>query len=578
MDQQPNYEELPEEIWELIINSCTSTTDNHESLSLTTKRLLSLTNRLRHTFTVIDQTYIIHATISPFFRRFQNLKSLDLSKLSQCYLQTAIHEITSNATSCSKLESLDISNHDYIPCIDCLKKFKLRVLKCANVVNLRDVDLLRIAKCFPDLEELDISYPRHNMFRTSSSIRDVMVTDLGIRSLACGLKNLIKINLSMNVLLTDKALFELSAYCKRLQEVMFVNCTMITMSGVRFLLQNSLELTKIGMSHIGTTESLFVDPATSGRCLSSISFKDSDVDDEFLGTIVEASIPLKSVSLPGCHKYSVNGIVSLVCAYQSIEILDLSRNKSLSDRSVVDLSRYLHDLVSVKFNFCGKLTTAALLALINNCPFLENVEMVHTNLGKEEDAVMGAVKQPNLRVKSLKLAGNLHLSNGGLVKITSVCPNLRLLDVSSCTGLAGSLGEVFRVCSEIRHLCIQDCGRVKNIGLSMKPLKLVQLDMARSGVNDDGLVEIVVRCTELVKIDLAGCMHLTTNSVKYLLMKCEKLRELNLMGCPNLHGFIVEWMVFTRPSLRKLIPPSYVVTTESQRRLFLRHGCEVCDQ
>ncbi|KAK9054641.1 hypothetical protein SSX86_025720 [Deinandra increscens subsp. villosa] len=590
---ESNYDELPEEIWELILARLGD--DHHsefESLSVVNKRLLSLTDRLRLRFTVVDQTYFMHGTVSRFIFRFKNLKTLDLSKLKHGNVETALREIARSSVALN-LEIVDISNHDSVP-IEGLKQLglsnrKIKVLKCANVVKLCDADLIAIAKFLPDLEELDISYPR-NKFEIdalrSYSISEIMITDDGIEGLSSGLKNLMKLNISMNPLLTDKSLFDLSSNCLCLQEISFLKCIMITMKGVRFMLHNSPNLRSISMcliSNIHGSDSLFINPVTSGRCLSSLRFNDSDISDEFLDSIVKACIPLKSVSLSDCCKYSIDGLSSFLSTYHSLKFLDLTKNHPLCDNSIIALSQYLHDLVTIKLNFCHKLTSTSLFALIVNCSVLENIEMEHTSLGKEEDHdsfmnILNDLPTKASSIKSLNLGWNSHLTDECLLRITLVCPKLKQLDVSACSGLTLSLGEILKSCPEIEHLSIQDCGGVKNIGLKMEPLKLKKLHMARSGVNDEGLVGIAVRCSELVKIDLEGCQHVTTSAVKFMVKNCEKLREVNLMGCLNLHVFIVDWMVHTRPSLRKLIPPSYAVTTESQRQLMLRHGCLVCDK
>ncbi|PWA34948.1 Leucine-rich repeat, cysteine-containing subtype [Artemisia annua] len=406
-----------------------------------------------------------------------------------------------------------------------------------------------------------------------------MITDEGVECLASGLRNLVRVNLSKNSLLTDKSMYFLSEKCVRLEEVVVVDCTLITMRGVRFVLDNSRNVRVMGMSVVlglRGNESLFVDGGRSGRFLSELSFKDSDFSDEFLDGIVEARLPLKSVSFVDCNKYSINGLLRLLHAYQLIKFLDLSRNYSLSDDSVVVLSECLSDLVKARFNFC-KLTSTALFALVKNCLSLEHVELSHTCLGKEEGAVMDVLKRPNSSIKYMNLSANSDMSDELLVQITSVCPKLKVLHVSSCSRITGSIGEILNNCREIRNLSIQNCGGVKNLGLRMEALKLEKLYMGRSGVNNDGLRELAVRCNEIVKIDISGCQYVTTDAVIYMVKNCEKLREVNLMGCSNLNVYIVNWMVHTRPSLRKVIPPSYGVTTESQRLDMLHHGCQVSD-
>ncbi|KAK1434031.1 hypothetical protein QVD17_10949 [Tagetes erecta] len=587
MEPEPNFEELPDEIWELILNRLGD--DHHsqfDSISLVSKRLLSLTDCLRLHFTVVDQSYITHGTIYPLISRFVNLKTLDLSKLKYINLEAAISEIARSSVAMN-LQVIDISNQISLP-IESLKELgqsnrKIKVLRCAYVGKLRDQDLITIAKFYPDLEELDISYPLHKLAIAvvgSCDLGKTMITDAGIEHLSSGLKNLIKINVSMNPLLTDKSLVSLSSNCLRLQEILFEKSVMITMEGVLFMLHNSPSLRSISaclIANIYKTDSIVMNPATSCRHLSNLCLKDSSISNELLNSIVEARFPLKSVCLSSCS-YSLDGLSNFLSAYPSIRFLDLSNNKFFRDGFIISLSQCLHDLVSVKLNFCTKLTRASLLALFNKCLFLENVEMEHTNLGKNENSILIRANHPrtNLSIKSLNLGLNSHLSDECLLKINSACPKLKRLDVNSCIGITWSIGEILKICPEVEHLSIQNCGGVMNIGLKMEPLRLKKLYMARSGVNDQGLGVIAARCNELVKIDLEGCRFVTISAVKFMVKKCEKLREINLMGCPNLHVFIVEWLVHTRPSLRKLIPPSYAVTTENQRQLMLRRGCKVC--
>ncbi|KAL4584596.1 hypothetical protein LXL04_009200 [Taraxacum kok-saghyz] len=575
---EQSYGELPEEIWELILKGLGD--DRHsefESISLVCKRLLALTNRLRLRLTIVDQTYFIHGTVSPLIHRFKHLKALDLSKLNHGYLETALYEVARSSVALN-LEILDISNHDSIPTRGLkelgLSNRKIKVLRCANVIKLGDEDLIAIAKFLPDLEELDVSFPRHKFTIAgflNHSVSELMITDHGIEGLSSGLKNLTKINISMNHLLTDNSLSHLSSNCLHLQEISFVDCTMITMEGVRFLLDNSPNITSISMcliSNLHGTSSLFINPTTSGKTLRTLHFKDSDISYEFLDAITKAQTQLKSISLSNCKGYTIDGIWNLLYTYQSLEFLDLSKNDSLTDTSITGLSHYLHHIITIKLNFC-KLTTKSLFTLIKNCPSVEDIEMKNTDLGKEEEQHTSSITPPNSSIKSLNLSGNTHLTNDSLINIASVSPNLNTLDVSSCPGITSAIEEVLKACPEIIHLSIEGCLGVKNLGLNMEPLKLRKVSMCRSGVNDEGLVRIGVRCSELLKINMAGCFHVTTSAVKYVVRKCEKLKEINMMGCPNLHVYMVDWMVYTRPSLRKLVPPSYAVTSEHQPRAFV---------
>ncbi|GJZ09889.1 putative polyprotein [Tanacetum coccineum] len=170
-------------------------------------------------------------------------------------------------------------------------------------LRLCDDDLRRIVKAFSDLEKVDLSCPRFK--------------------------------------------FAVSAF----REFGVYEIMLITMKGVRFMLHNSRNVRMSLVSGLHGNESLFVDGVRSGRCLSELSFKDSNFSDEFLDGIVQARVPLKSMSFVDCNKYSIGGLLNVVTSYRLIKFLDLSRNYSLSDDSVIVLSKCLRDLVTVRFNF-----------------------------------------------------------------------------------------------------------------------------------------------------------------------------------------------------------------------------------
>nr|GEU32679.1 hypothetical protein [Tanacetum cinerariifolium] len=188
-------------------------------------------------------------------------------------------------------------------------------------------------------------------------VYEIMITDEGVECLASGLRNLVRIDLSKNSLLTDKSMFCLSEKCVRLEEVVFVDCALIKMKGVRFMLDNVRTIEMSVVSGLHGNESLFMD-----------------------------------------------GV----------------RNYSLSDDPVIVLSECLRDLVKARFNFC-KLTSIALFALIRNCLSVEHVELSHACLFKEEDVVIDVLKRPNSSIKYLNLSSNSDMSDECLVEITLDC-------------------------------------------------------------------------------------------------------------------------------------------------------------
>ncbi|XP_058217515.1 F-box/LRR-repeat protein 4-like [Rhododendron vialii] len=412
-----------------------------------------------------------------------------------------------------------------------LRVFKLKWLLIA------DIQLVVIADSMPSLEDLDISYP-------DVAVQDDL-TDSGIEVLSSKLKGLRKINISGNNFITDKSLVTLSMNCVYLTEIIVHDCRFVTSYGIAFVMHNSSNLSSLLINRIEF--GLFDDSSCCARKLSTIDISDSVIPDEFLHLLVKADIPLKRIT----------------------------GTDLLTDEKISDLSQCLCALVLIDLDLCYNLTESTLFTLAKNCRLLEDISMEGTNLGGGEgDGVTNIVKNP--RIKSLNFKNNWNLSDECLAKLASVCPSLEVLDVSSCHGITeNGISDSLKSASKIRKLQINKCRGIKNIGNGFELSELVVLGAARSGINGDGLVVIGNRCCWLLNLNLDGCLGVTTVGLKAILTNCKRLRELSFTGCPNVSMETVDWLVFSRPSLRKIILPHSSLPSKNQSELFLRHGCLV---
>ncbi|KAK2982842.1 hypothetical protein RJ640_021332 [Escallonia rubra] len=565
--------DLPEECWELILNRI----DHHshfESLSLVSKQFLSLTNRLRRSLTIVDPTPSTQFPISDLLQRFPNLKVLDLT---ECHnnLDTILFEIAHSPVL--RLESLNISNKIRFPLRGLVESglsiSNLRVLSCVNISLLGDGDLIKIARSFPMLEELDISYPEYCLSNDSTSDNEAYVTDVGVEALWSNVRNLRKINLSGNYFITDGSLVGLSLNCVLLRGVAVKDCALITRDGIEFMLRNSPDLSVISVRGIDILPASlrFIDTFICARALSSLDLCGSAISNDFLCAIAKACIPLKRVSFDHCTNFSFPGISFFLQVYQSLEYLALVNVHFLTDQHISDLSRYLSDLVAIKLNSCYKLTVTTLFTLAKNCSLLKDIKMERTSM-RQFDCSLQCAK--NFKIRSLK-ARYTHMTDECLEKIALLCPNLEMLDLRHCSRVTGEgISELLKSCPEIRHLMISDCGGIKSLGTGEGLLKLEVLCAARSGFNDEGLVTIGKRCCSLRELDLQGCVALTT-TIKEVVNNCKRLRKINLKGCSGVVFPIADWMVSPSPSLKKVIPPCYDTISVNQRQLLLRHGCPV---
>ncbi|KAJ8536192.1 hypothetical protein K7X08_034593 [Anisodus acutangulus] len=574
-------ERLPEECWELIFNRIHHQSDL-ESFSLVCKQFLALTNRLRVHLSVVDSTLLIHGTISKLIHRFSNLNSIDLSNFNGD-LDVILVDLANSVSYTSNLEQLDISGHKKLPVKglhELGRKLKgLRVLKCSNFALMCDTDLYFIAKLFPFLEELDISFPSMDYDCDSGYIGSdtcfLAVTDCGVEILSKSLSSLRKINVSGNHLITDRSLRALSMNCLNLEGIEVEDCALITLNGILSVLRTCAALSWISMSDIlvSRSSSDFECLATCSRTLQTLEVSNSIISDEFLFLVAKASLPLYRLSLYWCTDFSLSGISSLLCAYRSLKCLSLVEVEFLTDESMSDLSQYLQCLDTIDLSDCVRLTILTFFTLARNCPSLKEVSMENTGFGMM-DCLHNGLKNP--RINAVNLANNLSLDDGALTKVALMCPNMEILDVSSCTSLTeAGIASALEMCNQIRKLELDNCPLTTHIGKGAELPNLEVISAAGSALNDEGLIMIGSRCSRLLKLNLENCKGVTAEGIQAMVKNCRSLREINLKKCPQVSINSLNSLVFTSSSLRRIVPPCCSAFSDSLRGFYLHHGCRV---
>ncbi|KAK9100418.1 hypothetical protein Scep_023848 [Stephania cephalantha] len=582
------WDELPEDCWELVLNRL----DNHrhfETVSLVCKKLLSISNRIRCRFVVSNPTIMVYGSISRFLGRFHQLKRIDLVGFIGD-LDRVVREIGESELA---IEVLNISYQRGIPVegfreLGMKKKgFSLRVLICSRVWVLRDSDLGVIADCFPNLERLDISYPENDLGspqerRLDSRVSPRIVSDNGVEVLASKLRSLRRINISGNQFISDRSLVNLSKGCEFLAEIAALDCSFLSQSGLFSAIRNCRNLASLSMNASWNTHSASSNPSIAvdsslfrGRALRDLDLWQMVVSDELLLSIKEANLPLKKLGLRYCQGFTFNGIQSLLIVYQqSLNHLDLEGLAFLSNQSMIALSQYLHELSFISLNFCYNLSSSMFFALMENCPFLKEIQMESTSIGRD-GCITNNIKK-NTSVEILGLGRNKYLSDTTLVKIGFVCPKLKCLNLSSCSEITKEgIDEIGKCCSEMVELKLNGCYGLSGLGIGFPFRKLKVFDAAWLRISDEGLAVIGGKCIGLLRLNLEGCSGMTEQGVKVVVEKCKSLRELNLNRCCGIKNDILAWLVFARSSLRKIVPPNHSSVSEPQRNLFLRHGCIV---
>jgi len=313
--------------------------------------------------------------------------------------------------------------------------------------------------------------------------------------------------------------------------------------------------------------------------LTCLDLSSARISDYLLSSLAEQGLPLKRLSLKNSMDYSYAGIFCLLSKCQFLQHLDLQYSIYLNDQYVVGLSTVLGDLVSINLSYCN-ITELTLMSLVRNCPFLSEIKMECSDIGrfcdKNCNCLMDFVVYP--QVKSLHLARNPCLKNECVKMLASLFPNLQVLDLrdSHYHRIFEGIVEVLRCC-KITHLNLRSCSAQNLFSMNFQVPKLEVLNLSETKIDDETLYVISKSCCGLLQLDLERCDRITEKGVRHAVENCTRLREINMWGCHNVCADVNFWMmmVISRPSLRHITAPSHFCPSDDKWKPLLNHGCLV---
>eukprot|EP00252_Welwitschia_mirabilis_P012167 TRINITY_DN2705_c0_g1_i1.p1 TRINITY_DN2705_c0_g1~~TRINITY_DN2705_c0_g1_i1.p1 ORF type:complete len:598 (+),score=61.53 TRINITY_DN2705_c0_g1_i1:714-2507(+) len=568
--------ELPEECWEIILKNIRDT--NHwQSVCLVCKQFLHISNRLRPSMK-ISKSCGIPGGLPRILGRFTGLQEINLQSFDG-KLERLILDI---ARSGLHLKALCLKGQGALPLSSFAELGKscgktLRSLNCSRFHFLQDEDILAIAKTFPFLEELDISSPQLRLSPHQASTVTVnpgTITDEGIRAMARRLSNLKIINISGNYLLSDSSMFSLSSCCKDLKEITVFGCPLISDWGLQILATHRVKLSSLAVNGLRISSFGVQTFLSSAKTLQYLDLSLLTISDELLMCMRDLNLPLRSLVLAKCKGISIYGLRALDRAFPLLTHLNLEGAHCLTDETMEILAQSSQNIKSLCLNFCSLLTDSTFFSLLRHCRMLEELEMESTALGWGSCRMNPALV--SCKLSSLRIAWNKAVRNVTLRLIASLCPRLVLLDVSHCFLVTDSgLKVISKGCPEMKRLILRGCRKVVGAGIEMGLNKVEYLQAEGSGFTDSGLWNVARLCKNLVGLDLQGCLKITDLGLRRVMEECKQVKEVNVRECESVNMDALAWMVFSCPSLRRLVPPSSCVSS-AHRALLLRHGCRIC--
>ncbi|KEH25433.1 putative leucine-rich repeat domain, L domain-containing protein [Medicago truncatula] len=360
--------------------------NNHylNSLSLVSKQFLSITSRLRFSYTFYDASRTFLCRI---FERFTNLNSLNLSNY-HCDLDKFLREISTFPSL--NITSLNISDQCNFPAYG-LRAFAQNItiltsLNCSNTF-LGKGGLLLIANCFPLLKELnlghnDTSYINefHYLLSKCRCIQHLdlngiyFLNDLHVAELSLLLGDLVSINLSECRMLTESALFSLVRNCPSLREIKMerTNVGIGSVENFNFLTDfpPSPQLKSLCLALCQQLrDANIILFATIFPNLQMLDLNSCNGISEGICYVLRKCCKIRHLNIADCTRVKLLGMNFVV---PKLEVLNMS-NTRVNDETLYVISKNCSGLLQLLLELCNDVTEEGVKHVVENCTQLKEI-------------------------------------------------------------------------------------------------------------------------------------------------------------------------------------------------------------
>ena len=203
----------------------------------------------------------------------------------------------------------------------------------------------------------------------------------------------------------------------------------------------------------------------------------------------------------------------------------------------------------------GKITEADEFTLvIKRCPKLICLDI------SRSDNFSDHLKEVSSTLEQLEAASCIWMNNETFIKLIQFFPNLnsliltssvnidfegwgalnklaqlRNLDLTRCSQVRDEeLRIILQACKELIVLNLEDCKAITDEGFLDIPkynANFTSLNLSRTGISDQPLIEIASKCSNLTYLNLTRCENITAIGVLTLVKNALNLKELNLTSC-----------------------------------------------
>ena len=135
------------------------------------------------------------------------------------------------------------------------------------------------------------------------------------------------------------------------------------------------------------------------------------------------------------------------------------------------------------------------------------------------------------------------ITDAHVVGIAEVCPELRHLNISSCSGISdAALLQLSKYCHALQILHLACCFRITSEGITALAKgcsELEELDLSGLDIGDIALRQLAEKCRKLKKLTLNGCNHISDEGICCIVSFCTDIEYLSLSQLHITDGCLV---------------------------------------
>ncbi|XP_065185239.1 F-box and leucine-rich repeat protein 13-like [Sycon ciliatum] len=367
----------------------------------------------------------------------------------------------------------------------------------------------------------------------------VSFTSRGVRHLSSGngCHKVTYLDLSDCVQLTTEATWAIGKACPQLNTLVLNDMPQLDDDSLRALvtdLHNVKHISVMGCPNVSDGSLKFLMKQAAQRLISFKIENNNLLTDSFVRSLARAA-SLRHLCLNSCVRLTDNSLRALSqCKYlvsldltnclrvsdvgvryivegaagAQLRSINLTNCVRVSDVTLLRLAKTCQELRHAAFCFCEHVQDAG-VEMLGDLPNLISLDLTGCKVADEGISALGT----NPHFADLVLSECVAVTDNGLQKMCTFCPNLHLLDVSHCPTITDTaMKNLAFFCHLMTDVNLTGCSQLTDL----------TVQYLSSG------------CHFLHTLVLVGCSKVTEKSLKFLKRGCPVLRVLDLSGCKKI--------------------------------------------